>query len=474
MNKFLLISCAITLSVAIFVACGSTSKAATKSMPKLPAATQVKHLDWSRNAVIYEVNLRQYTDEGNIKAFKDELPRLKELGVNILWFMPIHPISVDGRKGTLGSYYAVQDYKAVNPEYGTLSDFKELVKEAHKMGFKVILDWVPNHSGRDNKWVKDHPDWYVKDASGKMVGPYDWTDVYKFDYSNPQMRAAMLDALKFWIKVADIDGYRVDVASEVPTSFWNEVRPALDSIKPVFMLAESPAPDLLAKAFDMDYNWPMKDLMNEISYSAGQNSYAKNKGNKMPVKDALAIDSLLAKQSIEYPQDSYMMNMVTNHDLNSWEGTEFDRYGKAVSGLAVLTYTLPGMPLIYTGQETGLNHSFEFFEKDKAPNWAKNDFFAFYKKLNGLKHSLTALRAGNEGAQLVRYHTTTPNTYIFSRGDKNGTVYVFTNLSDQLVTLKYKGKAPNAKIKGINWFNDTQESLPAILQPWEYKVIVVK
>ena len=317
----------------------NNGKTAQQVEEKDSTLTEVIHPDWTRNAVIYEVNLRQYTKEGTIKAFEAHLPRLKELGVDILWFMPIHPISEKNRKGELGSYYAVKDYKAVNPEFGTLEDFKAMIDNAHKAGFKVVIDWVPNHSGCDNAWVTEHPDWYVKNEEGKMYGPYDWTDVYKFDYSNKEMRAGMLDAMKFWVNLG-VDGFRCDVAGEVPTDFWDETRPALDSIKPVFMLAEASKPELAKKAFDMSYNWPMKDLFNEITATQGINKRAR--ADVKYDKNAESIDSLLAEQAVTYPGDTYMMNMITNHDLNSWEGTEYDRYGKGVDAFAVLTYTLPG------------------------------------------------------------------------------------------------------------------------------------
>ncbi len=244
-----------------------------------PAPTTVNHADWSRNAVIYEVNVRQFTPEGTFKAMENHLPRLKDLGVDILWFMPIHPISQDDRKGKLGSYYAVADYKGVNPEFGSLDDFRDMVKAAHNLGMKVIIDWVPNHSGRDNAWVKNHPDWYKRDDNGKMFGPFDWTDVYEFDYSNPAMRAGMTDAMSFWLREADIDGFRCDVAGRVPVSFWDENRKALEAVKPgIFMLAEATEPELLQNAFDMDYNWPMKDLFSAIAATSGQYTFKDAEG----------------------------------------------------------------------------------------------------------------------------------------------------------------------------------------------------
>ena len=240
--------------------CGGKQKATEEIANENDSTfTRVQHPVWSRNAVIYEVNLRQYTDEGTVTAFQEQLPRLKDLGVDILWMMPIHPISKVDRKGTLGSYYSVADYYGFNPEYGTIDQFKEMVKKAHDMGMKVILDWVPNHTGRDNPWVTEHPDYYKKDSVGNMVGIYDWTDVYVLDYSNPDTRKAMIDAMKFWLTDIDVDGFRCDVAMEVPTDFWNEARPALEAAKPeIFMLAEATKPELQVDAFDMGYNWPMK------------------------------------------------------------------------------------------------------------------------------------------------------------------------------------------------------------------------
>ena len=226
-----LIFCVAALGVAAMALIGCAGKKGdAKAADRDSTYTNVKHPEWTRNAVIYEVNLRQYTDSSSVTQFAEQLPRLKELGVDVLWFMPVHPISEIGRKGGLGSYYAVRDYKAFNPEFGTIEQFKAVVDKAHEMGMKVILDWVPNHTGRDNAWVEAHPDWYAKDSLGQMYGPYDWTDVYKLDYSNREMREAMVDALKFWLTEIGIDGYRMDVAGEVPTDFWDETRPRLDSI----------------------------------------------------------------------------------------------------------------------------------------------------------------------------------------------------------------------------------------------------
>ena len=470
MKNLLLVVFVLATIAAFAVACGTSKK---QSEQTDSTASTVNHPEWSRNAVIYEVNMRQYTPEGTFKAFEAYLPQLKELGVDILWFMPIHPISELNRKGELGSYYAVKDYKAVNPEYGTLDDFKSIVDKAHSLGMKVILDWVPNHSGCDNAWVTEHPDWYVTDSLGKMYGPYDWTDVYKFDYSNKEMRAGMIDALQYWVRDIDIDGYRCDVAGEVPTDFWEEARPALDSIKPVFMLAEADKGELAKNAFDMLYNWPLKDVINRISASAGSNRHAIAKKAEMKPANALTIDTLMQREATEYPGGLYFMNMITNHDENSWDNTEHERLGDAVEAYAVLTYTLPGMPLIYTGQEVGFNHMFEFFIKDPVtPDWTKNATFEFYKKLNALKHNTTALNAGN-GAEMVRYPTSNEMTYVFSRTDENGGVYALFNFSGEEAALEYTGEAPQADIKLVNYFTGEEEALPATLPAWGYRLYTV-
>ena len=453
----------------LFSACGGKGNVAKETSEERDSTfTTVKHPEWSRNAVIYEVNLRQYSDSGTVTAFAEQLPRLKDLGVDILWMMPVHPISKKDRKGTLGSYYAVADYKAFNPEFVTI---------AHAQGMKVILDWVPNHSGRDNKWITEHPDWYEKDSLGNMVGVYDWTDVYVFDYSNPEMRKGMIDAMKFWLTDVDVDGFRCDVAGEVPTDFWDEARPQLEAAKAdVFMLAEASKPELHKNGFDMGYNWPMKDLFSEIAATSGQYTFKDKEGNirEFPEKHAADIDKLLAEQAAEYPKDTYLMNMVTNHDLNSWEGTEFERLGNLTDAFAVLSYTLPGMPMIYTGQETGMNRAFEFFEKDKAPQWEpRNEYFTFYQKLNNLKHNQKALAAGLEGGDLVSYATQSPDLYIFSREKDGSKVVVLTNLGKADTAIEFTGEKP--EVTGMqNFFTGEEAAIPASLAPGQYLVFVNK
>ncbi len=440
------------------------------------APTHVQHPAWSRNAVIYEVNTRQYTPEGTFNAFAKNLPRLKNLGVDILWFMPIHPISQVNRKGTLGSYYAIADYKAVNPEFGTMDDFKALVKKAHDMGMKVIIDWVPNHTGCDNVWLKDHADRYARNDKGEMYGPYDWTDTYKLDYNNPDTRLAMIDAMSFWLREADIDGFRCDVAAEVPVSFWNQARPQLQAIEPeLFMLAEASSPALHDYGFDMGYNWPMKDLFSKIASTHGQYTFVKDgqtQPEKLPEAHAMDIPALVKSQEKDYPGDTYLMNMVTNHDLNSWEGTEMQRLGNFADAFAVLSYTLPGMPLIYTGQETGLNRALQFFEKDTAPDFHPNSVTTFYTALNALKHSRSELQAGVAGAPMTVFETDNNDVLVFERRQGDKAVITAVNLSNKPVRITYTGQAPKVSANLTDAISGAaMKSLPTILAPGGYFVI---
>jgi len=415
--------------------------------------------EWSKNAVIYEVNVRQYTQQGTFNAFTTHLPQVKELGANILWFMPAYPISQEARKGTLGSYYAVKDYKKINPEFGNAEDFRVLVQKAHEMGFKVIIDWVANHTGRDNVWVTQHPDWFVKDSLGHILSPFDWTDVFKLDYKNKAMREAMQDAMVYWVKEFDVDGFRCDVAGEVPTDFWNDTRVKLDKIKPVFMLAEADKAELTKKAFNADYNWPLLSTMNDIA-----------KGKKM----AADIDKVLAHHDSLYSPASFKMNFVTNHDENSWNGTEYERLGTGTNAFVVLTYTYPGMPLIYTGQEVGLKKRLSFFEKDTVANWNNPGVFTFYQKLNELKHSQAALAVGKNGGKFIRYATTNKDLYIFERKAKGSRVLVVLNLSDQNRMVNFT----RSKLGGVftdyfqNMKTDISRLEGATLLPWQYKVYV--
>ena len=377
--------------------------------------SSVVHPEWSRNLSIYEVNLRQYTPSGTIKDFEPHLARLKDMDVGILWFMPIYPIGEKNRKGSLGSYYSVKDYMAVNPEFGTMDDFKALVKQCHEQGMYVILDWVANHAAWDNVMVKDHPDWFTKDSLGNFVSPVpDWHDVMDINYDNPELQAYMINALKFWIEQANIDGYRCDVSGMVPMEFWNKARTELEKIKPVFMLAEDENPACHEKAFDMTYGWELVHLMND--FSAG----------KKTLDD---LEQYFKKNAENYPADAYRMYFTSNHDENSWNGTEFERLKDAAKPFAVLAFTAPGMPLVYSGQETGLQKRLRFFDKDTIL-WQASEYGDLYKTLIHLKKMNPALWNGNLGGDLIRVRTSEDkNCFAFIRTKAEKKVVVILNLS---------------------------------------------
>ena len=385
------------------------------------------HPEWSRNATIYEVNIRQYSPEGTFKAFETHLSRLKDLGVDIIWLMPIHPIGEKKRKGKMGSYYSVKDYLAVNPEFGTMDEFKQLVKKIHAMGMYVILDWVANHSAWDNVLVASHPDWYTKTLEGDFQPTpwYDWDDVIDLDYDNPAMRKYMTDAFKFWVKETDIDGYRCDVAGFIPVDFWDNVRRELDQIKPVFMLAEWESRDLYKHAFDMTYSW---SLWNEMkSVTTGK----KNIGGLV---------EYMAHDVNTVPADAYRMTFTENHDKNSWEGNQFQNFGKGLPACMVLTCVINGMPLLYSGQEAGLNKSLRFFDKDTI-TWKPHPFADMYKKLFEFKHKHQALWNGGWGGQMIRIFNDKPDHVISFSREKNGDkVIALFNFDDLPVKVKLNSK----------------------------------
>jgi glycosidase len=378
--------------------------------------------EWAKNSVIYEVNIRQYTPEGTFAAFENHLPRLKEMGVDILWIMPIHPIGELNRKGSLGSYYSIRDYKAVNPEFGSFDDFKRLVQKAHELNMKVIIDWVANHTSWDHAWTNDHADYYEKDSLGQMFGPFDWSDVAQLDYKNPGLRAAMTDALTFWVREANIDGYRCDVAGMVPVDFWENARAEIEKIKPVFMLAEDEEnPTLLNKAFNANYGWSFHHHLNKVANGE---------------ENASVIAQWVAMADTTFAPGTFAMQFTSNHDENSWNGTEYERLGNAVKTYAALTFVVPGMPLIYTGQEASLNKRLAFFEKDSI-DWSNLEMASFYKQLTELKKSNTALANGDWGGKYVPIETDQPYTIVaFERKkDKNHVVSIF-NLSADTVSVK--------------------------------------
>lgn len=453
----------------------------TRRKPRVP--------EWHRNATIYEVNLRHYTPEGTLGAFEAHLPRLKTMGVDILWLMPIFPASRKNRKGPLGSPYAVADYRSVNPDFGNMEDFKHLIKTLHEMGMYCIIDWVPNHTGWDHNWITEHPEWFTKDADGKITDPinsktgepWGWTDVADLNFGNREMRQAMIEAMAFWIKETGIDGFRVDVAHGIPVDFWVQCTEALYAIKPLFMLSEGAVPEIVNNgSFVMDYAWEIHQVLNGIARSEGVAEVQGKvlvKGNLLSAEEvgehfnALDIDRQLALQKQHYEQ-GYKMQFTSNHDENAWAGTEFQRFGKGHKTFAVLTATFDGMPLIYSGQESAVDKQYNFFDKDEIP-WGDYAYAGFYKTLFDLKHNNRALWNGEQGGALVKISTGQDEAvYAFMREKDKDRVVVLLNLSasDQEISLE------GAHFAGsyTNVFNRKDIELTANMElelnPWEYLV----
>ncbi len=446
----------ITKSILFIISLLFLANPQIKSQPQ----SQVKHPEWSYNQTIYEVNLRQYSKEGTFKEFETHLPELKKMGVGIIWLMPINPIGEKNRKGPLGSYYSVKNYKTVNPDYGTLADFKEVVNKIHKLGMYVIIDWVANHTSWDNVLVKEHPDFYKKDSAGNFIPPVeDWSDVIALDYSNKNLWDYMAGAMKYWIKQANIDGFRCDVAGMVPTDFWNYARQQLDEVKPVFMLAEAEDPGLQIKAFDMTYSWELYQI---------QDGIAQGKKN---VQDII---NYFNKENNEYPESAFRMRFTSNHDENSWNGTVKERLGNAAPEFAAFTVVIPGMPLLYSGQEAGLNKRLEFFKKDVI-EWKDSPYRELYTKLFNLKMNNEALLNGEKGGKVnLVSPKESKNIYAFTResgGDKILAVFNFSksesdvNLKGETLHGSYSNLITGEKAK----FSDEANMK---LKPWGFNIFV--
>ena len=373
------------------------------------------HPEWTYDSVMYEVNIRQFSPEGTFAGVEEQLPRLKDLGVDILWLMPMYEIGTEGRKGTLGSYYAISDYKKVNPEFGTMEDFEHLVAEAHKLGFKVILDWVANQTAPDNVWMYEKPaNFYERDSLGNAIYEYDWTDTRSLNYENEDVWWAQDDAMRFWL-AKGVDGFRCDAAGEVPAEFWKGILPQMNKDFPdIYLLAEAERDNLAdpKETFDANYAWELHHLLKSI---------AQGRKTVADLKDYVARDAA------RFPKEAFRLTFTSNHDENSWSGTEFEREGEAANACAVLCFTLPGsQPLIYTGQEIGLSRRLEFFEKDPITDWYPNEYTTFWKRLVDLKHGNPALAAGEKGGP-IQWFDAPDGIVAFRRHVKGNTVVVAAN-----------------------------------------------
>jgi alpha-amylase len=439
---------------------GSPDKTATPTTNTKRMDTVFQPLEWVKTTNVYEVNVRQYTPEGTFTAFAASLPRLRDMGVETLWFMPVTPIAQKNKKGSLGSPYACSDYTAINPQLGTLDDFKALVKQAHDLGFKVIIDWVANHTGWDHRWTTEHPEYYLKDSTtGDFKIASGMDDIIELDFKNPTLRRAMIEAMQYWVKECDIDGYRCDLASWVEVDFWKEARPQVDAVKPLFWLGEFDElenPDY-KPVFDCSYTWKWMH--------ATKSFYEK----KQPV------DSLLPLLQRYSKPNGTTMNLwfTTNHDENSWNGTEYEKYGDMAKALAVFSTTWDGVPLVYSGQELPNTKRLQFFEKDPIA-WQTTPALAdFYKTLFTVKKNNPALRAGDPGVTTYLLKTGVEKQVLaFLRVKGDRAVLVLLNLSTE--KLRFEITDPQLTGRFVNVFgkavNDFSTERFFEMQPWEYLV----
>ena len=377
-------------------------------------------VDWSYSSNIYEVNLRQYTHEGTIRAFCREMPRLRDMGIDVLWFMPITPISGVKRLGTLGSYYACSDYTSVNPEFGTVEDFAQLVKEAHGLGFKVLIDIVANHTGWDHRWTTEHPEYYRLDLEGKFFDPNGWEDVIDLNYDNPGLRTAMIDVMRYWIEHCDVDGFRCDMAMLVPLEFWREARVALDVLKPLFWLAECEE-ITYHEVFDATYTWKFLHQMESV--------WKK----RVPLD---GLDAVLSYYDTQFPKGGLRTFFTTNHDENSHSGSEYERLGDSAMLFSVLCCTWGGLPLIYSGQELPNKKRLKFFDKDEIDWTGRYELHGFFKQLLGLRKRNGAMRAGDPAVTVHRLHTSMDDRcFAFAKKKVDEEVVVVLNFSSDWMTV---------------------------------------
>lgn len=453
---------ALTLALIVTATASGTEPAADPLARYQPKPyVRLTHPEWSKNATIYQINTRQFTAEGTFRAAEAHLPRLKAMNVDIVWLMPIHPIGEKNRKGTLGSPYAVRDYLGVNPEFGTLADLKHFVAAAHGLGMHVILDWVANHTAWDNPLVEQHPEWYQRDWKGdfRPTPWWDWSDIINLDYRQPGLRQYMTAALAYWVREADIDGYRCDVAGFVPVDFWDNARKELDAIKPVFMLAEWESRDLHAEAFDMTYGWTWYEAMHKIAQGKA---------------DLNALFGYYSWNESSFPPDCMRMLCVSNHDKNAWEGTGPEIFGPALDAAIVLSVVSDGMPLLYNGQEAGETKRLKFFEKDPIV-WQDHPHGALYTKLFALKHANTALWNARWGALMVHVPTSAPTeVFAFVRQNDKDKVFAVFNFSAKTQTVTFS-EAPHPGAYTDYFSGESVQVTPSTtlkLEPWAYRVFV--
>ena len=424
-----------------------------------------KNPEWSYSAVLYELNIRQFTPEGTLHAAIERLPFLRSIGIDAIWLMPIYPIGIEQRKGSLGSYYSIRDYEAVNPEFGTKDDFRSFVDAAHALGMRVLLDWVANHTARDARWLSEKPtEWYERDAEGRALVPWDWSDTAKLNYANHDVWQGEIDAMLYWVREFRIDGFRCDMAMLVPIEFWQEASSALHREKSdIFMLAEAEEDNLFDNAFNASYQWNIHHIMCDIAKGA---------------RRVWDLRHAIHHERAKYPRESMRMSFTSNHDENSWSGSEQSRFGAALEIMTVLTFLMPStMPLIYTGQEVGYDHSFAFFDRDPIPeeSYRENRTTELYRRLCALKHSQPALAAAERGGEMIEIENNAKDCMItMVREVGNSRVVAILNLSPYCIhadfnTGIYAGEYRNA----ISGERVTLTShVERDIEPWSYQILI--
>jgi glycosidase len=462
-----MIKLASTVSIAAMLAMACTN--AGSKQADVSALTQdyspapyieLEHAEWTRDAVIYQLNTRQFTREGTFKAALEQLPRLADMGVDIIWLMPIHPIGKENRKGSLGSPYSVRDYFGVNPEFGTEDDLRAFIDQAHELGLHVIIDWVANHTAWDNPLVEEHPDWYVRDWNGDFMPTpwWDWSDIIDLDYAQVGLREYMATAMKYWVEDFGVDGFRCDVAGYIPVDFWEDVRAELETVKPVFMLAEAERRDLHARSFDATYGW---------SWNAPMEAIAQGKA------DATALYGYYSENESGWPHNAMRMLGTSNHDFNSWHGHQFERLGDGLQSAIILSFVGEGMPLIYNGQEAGLDKRLEFFERDPIV-WREHELDQLFRSLIALKTEERALWNGDAGGRMVPISSNQPQQlFSFSREVGESKIVALMNMSGEAVETTLTD-GPYAGIYRDAFTGQVVELAPGAavsLGPWENLIL---
>ena len=424
-----------------------------------------KNPEWSYSAILYEMNIRQFTTEGTFRAASERLPFLRSIGVDAIWLMPIYPIGEEDRKGSLGSYYSIRDYKGVNPEFGSEADLRDFITKAHALGIKILFDWVANHTARDARWISERPvDWYERDSEGRAKVPWDWSDTAKLNYANREVWRGQIDAMRYWVEQFGIDGFRCDMAMLVPIEFWQEASAELHAIKSdIFMLAEAEEDNLFEGAFNMSYQWNIHHIMCDI---------AKGARRVWDMRNAMHAERQ------RYPREAMRLSFTSNHDENSWSGSEQSRFGRALEVMTAMTFLMPStMPLIYTGQEVGYDHSFAFFDRDPIPEELYKEGYAteLYRRLADLKHSQRALDSGQRGGDVIEIENNAKDCMMtFVREVEGSRVVAIVNLSPYTIhadfrTGIYAGKYRDA-ISGERVILD--EHVERDIAPWHYQILV--